>query len=36
MRQREVWTLEVHDVLEYNQKDIIAFLNWWIKTYSSK
>lgn len=36
MRIREIWTLEVHDILEANQHSIKKFLEWWIKTISSK
>ena len=36
MRNREIWTLEVHDVLEANQKSLKYFMEWYIKTKSSK
>lgn len=36
MRIKEIWTLEVHDMLEANQHNIRKFLEWWIKTISSK
>mmetsp|Transcript_911 Transcript_911/g.1115 ORF Transcript_911/g.1115 Transcript_911/m.1115 type:complete len:246 (+) Transcript_911:821-1558(+) len=36
MRARDIWTLEVHDVLEANQAGIRQFMEWYIKTKSSK
>jgi len=36
IRSRDIWTLEVHDVLEANQDGIKKFVEWWIQTYSSK
>lgn len=36
MRSRDIWTLEVHDVLEANQSGIQQFYAWWIKKKSSK
>ena len=32
MRKSEIWTLEVHDVLEANQYMIKNFMQWYIKT----
>jgi hypothetical protein len=34
MRIRDIWTLEVHDLLEANQHNIKKFLDWWIKNFS--
>jgi hypothetical protein len=36
MRKRDIWTLEVHDVLEANQTSIRLFMEWYIKTKSRK
>lgn len=34
LRRNDIWTLEVHDVLEANKESIRTFMNWWIKKRS--
>ena len=36
LRETNIWTLEVHDVLEANQASLKTFYDWWIKNFSSK
>ena len=31
MRSRELWTLEVHDMLEANVASLRLFVPWWLK-----
>lgn len=36
MRERDIWTLEVHDILEANKDQLRVLLNWWVREISMK